>query len=64
MLAGKALEAMNALFYITKNMQVPVNIMFNLFDSFVQPILTYSCEIWGFAAAEKIERVHRKFCKW
>ena len=45
MLAGKALKAMNALFSITKHMQVPINIMFNLFDSFVQPILNYSCEI-------------------
>ena len=53
MLAGKALKAMNALFSIKKHMQVPINIMFNLFDSFVQPILNYSCEIWGFATAEK-----------
>ena len=26
--------------------------------------MNYSCEIWGFATAEKIEQVHRKFCKW
>ena len=56
MLTGKALKAMNALFSITKHMQVPINIMFNLFDSFVQPILNYSCEIWGFATAEKKNR--------
>ena len=63
-LSGKALRAMNALFSITKVMQVPIKIMFNLFDAFVQPILNYGCEIWGFASAENIERVHRKFCKW
>ena len=63
-LSGKALKAMNALFSITKTMQVPVDIMFNLFDSFIAPILNYSCEIWGFSRAENIERVHRKFCKW
>ena len=63
-LVGKALKAMHALLSITKEMQVPVNIMFNLFDSFVGSILNYSCEVWGFATAENIERVHRKFCKW
>ena len=33
-LAGKALRAMNCLFTITRYMQVPTNIVFNLFDSF------------------------------
>ena len=55
---------MNALFSVTKTIQVPVDIMFNLFDSFIAPILNYSCEIWGFSRAENIARVHRKFCKW
>ena len=55
---------MHALLSITKEKQIPVNIMFNLFDSFVGSILNYSCEVWGFATAENIERVHRKFCKW
>ena len=45
-------------------MQVPVDVMFNLFDAFVLSILNYSCEVWGFYTAENIERVHRKFCKW
>ena len=63
-LSGKALRAMNALFSITKSMQIPIKIMFNLFDAFVQPILNYGSEIWGFASAENTERVHRKFCKW
>lgn len=63
-LVGKAFKAMHALLSITKEMQVPVNIMFNLFDLFVGSILNYSCEVWGFATAENIKRVHRKFCKW
>ena len=64
MLAGKALKAMNALFLLTKTMQIPIKIMYNLFDAFVQPILNYGCKIWGFVTAENIERAHRKFCKW
>ena len=45
-------------------MQVPVNIMFNLFYSFVRSPFKYSCGVWGFATAENIKSVHRKFCKW
>ena len=55
---------MHALLSITKEMQILVNIMLNLFDSFVGSTFNYSCEVWGFATAENIERVHRKFCKW
>ena len=63
-LAGKALKSMNALFAITKSMQVPIDIMFNLFYSFVLSILNYGCEVWGFSTAQNVEMVHRKFCKW
>ena len=62
-LAGKALRAMGSLFYVTKNMEVPVYIMLNLFDAFVAPILNYKYETWGFRRAENIGRIHRKFCK-
>ena len=63
-LVGKSLKAMNALLAITKRMQVPIDVMSNLFDSFVLSILNYGCEVWGFYNAVNIERVHRKFCKW
>ena len=60
----KSLKAMNALLAITKRMQVPNNVMFNLFDSFVLSIINYGCNVWGFYTAVNIERVHRKFCIW
>ena len=63
-LSGKAMKALSSLFTITNGMEVPVNIMCNLFDSLVKSILNYGCEIWGFNTAESVERVHRKFCKW
>lgn len=63
-LSGKSLKAMNALLSITKRMQVPIDVMFNLFDSFVLSILNYGCEVWGFSMGENIERIHRKFCKY
>ena len=55
---------MSSLLNLTKGMEVPINIMFNLFDSYVLPILNYSCEVIGFYKTENMERVQRKFCKW
>lgn len=63
-LVGKALRSMNSLLNITNKIDVPINILLNLFDSYVLSILNYGCEIWGMSKAENIERVHRKFCKW
>ncbi|XP_053403102.1 uncharacterized protein LOC128558242 [Mercenaria mercenaria] len=62
-LTGKALKAMNSIYTLTKDMDIPINIHLNLFDSYVSSILCYSSEIWGFSTADKIERVHRKFIK-
>ena len=63
-LAGKALKAINSLMAITKEKEVPIDIILSLFDSFVRPILNYGCEVWVLARADNLERVHRKFCKW
>ena len=46
-LAGKALRAMSSLFRITKTMEVPVNVNFDLFDTYVASILSYGCKVWG-----------------
>ena len=62
-LADKGLRAMHCLLETIKETQVPIKIMFNLFDSLVASVLSYGCEIWGFSSAECIERVHRKFYK-
>ena len=35
----------------------------DLFDKLVRPILQYGCEVWGFANALVIERLHLHFCK-
>jgi hypothetical protein len=63
-LAGKALRSLNSLFCITRNREVPINIMFNLFDAYVLSVLNYGCEVWGFSPNEILERIHKKFCKW
>lgn len=63
-LSDKALKAMHSLLQITKDMEIPVNIMLQLFDSLVASILNYGCETWGFLNAECVERIHRKFLKY
>ena len=63
-LAGKALRALHQLWQLLKEVQAPVNISLNLFDSLVASVLNYGSEIWGFMQADYIERVHRKFCKY
>ena len=45
------------------NVEVPIKLMLNLFDTYVQSILNYGCEIWGFIKADNIEIVHINFCK-
>ena len=46
-------------FRITNTMEVPVNINFDLFDTYVASILSYRSELWGFSKSENIERIHR-----
>jgi len=63
-LAGKALRSLYSLKSILREVQqVPVNILFNLFDAYVLSVLNNNSEVWGFNNADSIERVHKKFCK-
>lgn len=39
------------------------NILFNIFDVKIKPLLLYGCEIWGVRISEQIEKVHVQFCK-
>ena len=43
---------------------LPVDVQFDLFDKMIAPILMYSSEVWGFAVADRIERVQTGFCKY
>lgn len=67
-------KALNALFKIRKHVnlsRLPLRTARKIFESAVQPILTYGCEIWGvymkldFEKWDKtpIEKAHLRFCK-
>ena len=60
-LADKGIKVMHNLLDITKETNVPKNIMFHLFDSLFASVLSYRCEIWGFLNAICIERSHDIF---
>ena len=45
-------------------MNLPVDIMFDLFDKMAEPVITYACEVWGFGNSDVLERVHLITCKW
>jgi len=43
---------------------LPIDIVLDLFDKMILPILLYGSEIWGFANLESIEIFYRKFLKY
>ena len=63
-LAGQAQKAIFKLNkYLYKFTFISPKHKLDLFDKLVTPILNYGCEVWGFAQANAIERVHMQFCK-
>ena len=46
-----------------RNLNLPVDCQFKLFDQTILPILLYGCEIWGFENYDLIESVHVEFLR-
>ena len=62
-LYDRALRAMFALLKKCKNLNLPLDVVLDLFDKTVIPILTYGCEIWGFEQCDILQRLQLKFYK-
>ena len=60
----KATRAMFALLSKGRRLQIPVDIMMEMFDRTIVPILLYGCEVWGCDNVDILETVHLKFCKY
>ena len=61
------IQANRALFVIKakKDMfNLPMDIMLDLFDKMIIPIVLYGCEVWGFGNIECIEIFYRRFLKY
>ena len=63
-LSGQALKAIFAMNrYLNNFVHLKPSHILDLFDKLISPILNYRSEVWGFAKADNIERVHLQFCK-
>ena len=49
--------------YIMQHKHLPVNVIFELFDTLINPILLYNSEIYGSSMSKDIEQVHVSFIK-
>ena len=60
-------QARKAVFSLHKKLRrfkcMPISATIDLFDKFIDPILNYGCEAWGFHPAPDIERVQLQFYK-
>ncbi len=61
-------KASKALFVITKLVSkfpnMPVNLLFKLFDTKIKPILLYGAEVWGYEKRPAVDRFYTNFCKY
>ena len=59
-------QAKRALFGLKSKKEMydlPFDIVIDLFDKMILPILLYGCEIWGYEDLECIEVLYRKYLK-
>ena len=47
--------------HLRKHKNMPVDMIFHLFDSLVRPILLFNYEIWGIKISKELELYHLKF---
>ena len=62
-LAEQASKALYGVLRKIGYLKLPINCQFDLFDKVINPILLYSCEVWGYEIFDFIERVHLKLLK-
>ena len=57
-------KSMFALLRRSRQLDLPIDLQLELFDSLIMPILLYGCEIWGFENITMIEKIHLKYLKY
>jgi hypothetical protein len=63
-LCNRASKAIFALIKKSTELLLPVDIIFDLFDKTIAPILTYGCELWGFDLLDKLQQIQLKIFKF
>ena len=59
----QARKAMYSLLQKAKILRLPFDIIFELYEQCVIPVLLYGSEVWGFESLASVEVFHRKFFK-
>ena len=59
--AEQARKALFLLYTRINNLYLPIDLQIKLFDHTVLPIMTYSCEVFGFENVQILERIHTGF---
>ena len=60
----QATKAMFALLSKGRRLKLPIDVMLDLFDKTVLPVLLYGCEVWGCEKNIVLDTVYLKFCKY
>ncbi len=64
-LANQGKKAIFALQRVLRNLECPpIPVALKLFDTLISPILSYGCEIWGFAEDREMETTELRFLKY
>ena len=61
--AEQARKVLFLLYSRINNLNLPVDLQLKLFDHTVLPIMTYSCEVFGFENIQILERIHNEFLR-
>ena len=59
----QARKALYCLYRKLRNISIPIDLQFKLFDTLILPILTYGSEIWGYENTKQLEKLHLQFCR-
>ena len=62
-LMDQARKALYCLYRKLRNISIPIDLQFKLFDTLILPILTYGSEIWGYENTKQLEKFHLQFCR-
>ena len=60
--AKRALFSLNSL-HVFDTVSLGIDEKIKLFESMINPIMNYGCEVWGFHKGQDIDRLHLKFLK-
>jgi hypothetical protein len=62
----KAIKAMYSVLSKCKRHNLSIECQLKMFDTIIQPILLYGCEVWGFSSSpiKIVEKLHLKFLKY